>query len=377
MTLTDLPLSIVALKAWPLRAPIQTPRRNAFGVQAARSALFVEMTLSDGSVGWGEAFANWPQFAAQHRARIVEEIAAPLIIGRDFTSPAALWEMLDLRLAALSIQCAEPGPFQSVIAGIEIAAWNAVAYREQCTLVSLLGGEKGQPIPYASGLTGPTLRQSLPGLIDAGWTAYKLKVGFGYEADRAALDTFREIAGPEPHLMVDANMAWDLPAAIEAVEWMCSYDINWVEEPIRADSPPEYWRELAQACSVKLAAGENLRGHRAFDAIASAGARVIQPDAVKWGGLAQTMAIGQRCRKQDLDFAPHFLGGCIGLEATRALARASGAAFLEIDVTENPLRSGSSIPSIPEPNGAEFGASEFNVDLMAPFLVDGWRNQAA
>lgn len=62
---------------------------------------------------------------------------------------------------------------------------------------------------------------------------------------------------------------------------------HWVEEPIAADEPHEAWRTLAAKCGVPLAAGENLRGLRAFaDAIDGGYLRFIQPDVGKWGGLS-------------------------------------------------------------------------------------------
>ncbi|MEM7443254.1 MAG: mandelate racemase/muconate lactonizing enzyme family protein [Pseudomonadota bacterium] len=321
-----------------MRAPIKTPRRNAFGVQTARHALFVELTLADGTTGWGEAFCNWPHFAALHRARIVEDVLAPLVSDRGFFSPEHLWHQLAAKTASLSIQCAEPGPFHSAIAAVEIAAWNAVAQGQGRSLADILGGGLSEPIAYASGLTGGTLETTVPRLIEAGWTAFKLKVGFGRDQDEAAVGHLRQLVGPGATIMVDANMAWDLPQAGEAVGWLADYDVRWIEEPISAEQPGDAWRRLADSSSVPLAAGENHRGIEAFEALIGAGIGIIQPDPVKWGGLSNLLRIARMCSGCNVTFAPHFLGGGVGLEATFALAKASGAGFVEIDVTENPLR---------------------------------------
>ncbi len=332
------PFVIKEIKAWPLRAPISTPRRNAFGTQTSRTTLFLEMTLDDGTTGWGEVFANWPQFAALHRARIVEQLIKPLIVGREFATPQALWTDLTQRLGSLAIQCAEPGPFQSAIAGVEIAVWNCLANQKNIPLVQMLGGARSQPRPYASGLTGDMLARKLPELLAIGWTAFKLKVGFGRAQDEAALHHFRQIAGNGVELMVDANMAWSVEEALLACKWLEPFDLQWIEEPIRADSDMSDWARIARNSAIPIAAGENHTGLGTFQELLDAEVGVLQPDPVKWGGLAQTLAIGEICAKQGKTLAPHFLGGAIGLDAVKHVAQRSGATFLEVDVTENPLR---------------------------------------
>lgn len=336
--MTKLGFSVAALDAFPLEAPISTPRRNAFGVQTARHALFVRLRLDSGAIGWGEIFTNWPAFAAPYRAKIVSEVLAPKTVGASFASPADFWKRLTEDTAQVAIQCGEAGPFSAAIAGVEIAAWSALAAEQDMALTDLLGGrQKPDPVPYASGLAGATIEALVPPLIEAGWRAFKLKVGFGAETDRAALKHLRDLVGPNATVMVDANMAWTPATARRAIDALAEFDLTWIEEPIRADHPPEDWARLA-ASPVPLAAGENLRGRAAFASVIDAGVTFLQPDPVKWGGLSWCLQIAEMARDAGARFAPHFLGGAVGSVATKALADAGAAAFLECDVTENPLR---------------------------------------
>jgi L-alanine-DL-glutamate epimerase-like enolase superfamily enzyme len=141
--------------------------------------------------------------------------------------------------------------------------------------------------------------------------------------------------------MVDANQAWDLPTAIQRMKALEHFDLNWIEEPIRADSPISHWQELSNNPRVRLAAGENMVGEKSFDeAIASKAFRVIQPDIAKWGGISACLPIIKKLNQYGIEYCPHYLGGGIGLMASaHLLAASSSTGMLEIDSNFNPLRS--------------------------------------
>ena len=83
-----------------------------------------------------------------------------------------------------------------------------------------------------------------------GYSASKLKVGFGAEHDLANSRLLRDVLGSEAMLMVDANQAWDFDDA---------------RRPLT------------------LAGCANLAGFAQYrDFIASAGMAIIQPDLGKW-----------------------------------------------------------------------------------------------
>jgi Enolase C-terminal domain-like len=74
-------------------------------------------------------------------------------------------------------------------------------------------------------------------------------------------------------------------AARPSVEAFSQFPLDWIEEPIPADEPPEHGAELAMLSRIPLAGGENLIGFPEFDAAIAVGhLGVIQPDICKWGG---------------------------------------------------------------------------------------------
>jgi L-alanine-DL-glutamate epimerase-like enolase superfamily enzyme len=98
---------------------------------------------------------------------------------------------------------------------------------------------------------------------------------------------------------------------------------------------------LARATRIPLAAGENLIGDTAFDAmIESHALSVVQPDLAKWGGISGCLPVIDRIHAAGLQYCPHFLGAGVGLLASAHVLAARGrpGSMLEVDANENPLR---------------------------------------
>src|SRR5688572_11678641 len=311
-----------------------------------RPMLLLELESDDGLVGWGEIWCNFPAVGAEHRARLVDSVFAPLVVGADPATPEATFERLTRATAVLAIQSAEPGPIAQCIAGIDLALWDLAARRAGEPLWRLLGGTDPSVAVYASGLNPDAPEKLAIERRAEGHVAFKLKVGFGAERDLANLRAMRAVLGAEAALMVDANQAWTLEEALGMAPQLAGFGLQWLEEPLRADSSPADWKTLAAASPVPLAAGENLAGHAAFDA--ALGARVfgvVQPDMAKWGGFSGCLPLARRILAAGARFCPHFLGGGVGLLASaHLLAAAGGGGMLEIDANENPLRSAASGP---------------------------------
>lgn len=328
------------IQAFVFRYPLATPVHTSFGTMHERPALLVRVEDADGAHGWGEAWCNFPACGAEHRARLVESVMAPLLQGRAFDSPRAAFEHLTARTAVLALQSGEPGPMAQAIAGIDLALWDLVARRQEQPLWRLLGGVHDRVGVYASGINPDAPAEMAAAQRALGHTAFKLKIGFGAARDIDNLTRLRELIGLEPALMADANQAWDLATAQDMALRIAPFGLSWLEEPLRADRPADEWAVLHAGCDVPLAAGENLIGAASFDALVAGGVvRVVQPDIAKWGGLSGCLPVIDRIRAAGLSYCPHYLGGGIGLaHSAHLLAAVGGDGLLEVDVNDNPLR---------------------------------------
>jgi len=337
-------MTIARIDAWVFRAPIDRPVRAAVGTLRDRPALFIRLTDDDGATGWGEVFCNFPQVGAEHRARLIDSVVGPLLVGRPAADPPLLHAGLAATLRRLAIQCGEPGPFAQILGAIDQAAWDLLARRRRLPLWRVLGGASASRSVrvYASGL-GPQGVAELAGAKrEQGFRAFKLKVGFDPGIDLANARQLRGAIGDDALLMLDANQAWDAAQAVDRLRELSAFAPVWAEEPVAADEPLDAWTRVAREGGVPLAAGENMLGEAAFAAsLANGHLRYIQPDVGKWGGLSGSLRIARLAAAHGATLCPHWLGGGIGLAASMHLRAALGdGGFVEVDSNPNPLREG-------------------------------------
>jgi D-galactarolactone cycloisomerase len=335
------PFSLVRVEAHVLRWPVKQPVQTSFGLMLDRPAVLVRVEAGDGTVGWGEIWCNFPACGAEHRARLLQTVMAPLIVNQTFDSAEAAFAHLCARTAVLAIQSGEPGPMAQVIAGVDLAIWDMLARRARLPLWKLLGGTSDQVPVYASGINPDRPQDTVTAKQAEGYRAFKLKIGFGEQRDLDNIRAVRELLPQGAELMLDANQAWDLATARNMAERLRERAPAWLEEPLRADRPMSDWQQLASSTRIPLAAGENLIGTDAFESMIGSGALgVVQPDLAKWGGVSGNLAVIARIHAAGLRYCPHFLGAGIGLLASAHVLAARGrlGGMLEVDANDNPLR---------------------------------------
>jgi L-alanine-DL-glutamate epimerase-like enolase superfamily enzyme len=330
---------IRSIEAFSYRYPLATPVVTSFGKMLNRPAVFVRVVDEDGVAGWGEAWSNFPAPGAEHRARLVNEVLAPAIVGRKLDSPAQAFETLTKGTEVLALQCGELGPFAQAISGIDLALWDLSARRQRLPLWRLLGGQSDRIKVYASGINPGGAAQTAEAALKRGHRALKLKVGFGPETDFANLAALRALVG-SGMLAADANQGWSVDQTLEMLPHLAAFDLRWLEEPIRADRPREEWRRLRASAKMPIAAGENISSIEAFKEVLSESVLgVVQPDVAKWGGLSLCAGLARDILKAGKTFCPHYLGGGLGLLASaHLLAGIGGDGWLEVDANDNPLR---------------------------------------
>lgn len=335
----DLSFEIEKVETFVFRAPASPPVRTSFGIMHDRPAVLLRLTDKRGSQGWGEVWCNFPAVGAEHRARLVDTCLKSALCGREWTSPRECFEALNAHVRILAIQSGEPGPLAHAIAGVDTALWDLLGRRAGLPLWKLLGGTPTIAV-YTSGINPDQPERVAEAKAREGYTAFKLKVGFGDGRDEANVRTLRAAMGPQATLMVDANQAWSAEQAAAMAHRLAPYSLAWLEEPIPADSPLDMWRDLARNSPLPLAGGENLYGEASFRAAGEQGGlAVIQPDLGKWGGFSGCLSVAREAIAAERWLCPHWLGGGIGLTASMHLkAAVGGPGYVEVDSNSNPLR---------------------------------------
>ena len=200
------------------------------------TATFVEITLECGAVGWGECLVR--EAAGATRA-IVDDVLAPILIGKDARRVQSLWdEMYKL----FRTRGHSRGIVLEAIAGVDIALWDALGRAFGRSIADLLMMDARPTIDcYASSIMvtneDSTAREAAR-LLDEGYRAVKIKVGQGPKLDARRVHLVREIVGDDVQLMVDVNCNYDLTEAIAFVGLVAEANISWLEEPVMPDDLP-------------------------------------------------------------------------------------------------------------------------------------------
>lgn len=339
-------MKITSVRTHILQAALSEPLASARGWYDTRTAMLVEIETDQGLVGWGECYGP-----ARMTAAVVESVA-PWLVGEDPLRTEYLWQMIYARLR----DHGQKGVVIEGLSGIDIALWDVKGKYFSVPVHQLLGGaQRSHIVAYAAGLhrrkaDDPSryLAEEAAGYVAEGFSAVKLKVGFGVEEDAAATRVVREAVGSTVSLMVDANHAFDSVAAIRLGRIIEKYDIGWFEEPL---APEDLAGHLAVkgAISIPIAGGEceftrfgfrNVFVSRALD--------IAQPDICAAGGFTECKKIADMAEAFGVRYNPHVWGTGIAIAASLHLlavlpphTRSSPipvAPLLEFDRTENPLR---------------------------------------
>src|SRR5690348_9939918 len=149
-------------------------------------------------------------------AHAVEQLLAPLVLGRDSLTVEGLWQ----RMFQETVLQGRAGSVMRAISIVDCALWDLNARAAKLPLYKYLGAAVERAVPaYASGgyyLAGKTpekLGHEMAGYVKTGFRAVKMKVGrLSPKEEEARVKAARDAIGSDVELMLDANNAWhDLP----------------------------------------------------------------------------------------------------------------------------------------------------------------------
>lgn len=291
------------------RVPLDTVTSFATRTVSARDYCLVKVRSTDGVEGIGFCYVG---SAGGRIAEVaVEELLAPRLIGEESLRVEGLWH-------AMYQESLLQGRSGSVMRGISIldtALWDLNARTARLPLHLYLGAFVDGRVPaYASGgyyLEGKTpekLGEELARYVEAGFKAVKMKVGRGTPAaEEARIEAARDAVGPDVHLMLDANNAWnDVPTALQYIRRYEPYDPYWIEEPFGPDDIDSHAR-LAELTNVVVATGEIAYGrwyHK--ELLDKRGAEILQTDALVCGGITEWKRIAALAAGYGVTLCPHW-----------------------------------------------------------------------
>lgn len=294
-------LTLKAIHARPVLAPLSRPLRTAVGAIPAAPLVLIDLLTEQGVAGRAYLFAYTPPVAgplAQILVSLGEELKGRALV------PLNLYRHLDKRFRLLGTQ----GLVGMAIGGLDMAVWDALARAEEAPLVALLGGA-ARPLPaYDSyGMVDPKEdAAALRGSVESGFTAIKIKLGGApLSRDIEIVAGVREIIGPATALMVDYNQSLGPAEARQRIAAIAPYDIAWVEEPVANEDLQGHARVRAGS-PAPIQTGENWWFPRGMaEAVAAGASDLAMLDVMKIGGVTGWLAAAAQAEAAGLPVSSH------------------------------------------------------------------------
>ena len=146
----------------------------------------------------------------------------------------------------------------------------------------------------------------MTGYAELGYTAVKMKVGgLPLDEDVVRVRAIRD-ALPDIEIMLDANSAYDVPAAIEAARAFEPLEICWLEEPTAWFDPVFGLARVGAATTIPLASGEReLHRFGCRDLVDHTPIRFLQFDCTRAGGVTEWLRVAAYASAHGVLMAPH------------------------------------------------------------------------
>jgi galactonate dehydratase len=333
-----------------------------------RNQLLVKVETDEGLYGWGESGLSGREKAVIGAIEHYREF----LIGRDPSAIGALWQEM------YRSQYFEGGRvLTAAISAIDIALHDIKGKALGVPVYQLLGGKQRNHVPTfatTKGPCGPQIIEQARELMAMGWSAIRLFPADHdsrgvYEPRKSIAETAkwcikaREELGETVVLGVDYHHRLSVAEAASYCQKMPSGTLDFLEEPIR-DETPEAYEALRKLTDVPFAIGEEFSSKWQFLPYIERDIHQFNRiDVCNVGGLTEAMKVAGWSEAHYVDMMPHNPLGPICTAATVHFAAAvANFAWLETRASPGELYHGFDDAGIftvqPSLNGAVYDVSD-------------------
>lgn len=245
-------MKITAIEIYRLSIPME-PFVIATGTMDYAQNTFIRIQTDTGTTGVGECSA-FPMIVGETQDTCIS-------VAQDF---AKIWKgkdalALEDRLAELHLYIAGNATIKSAF---DMALYDLNAKYMQQPLYKFLGGipkdivtDITLGIASAEEMAGKALR-----LKESGAFALKVKLGKKPQEDIQRIKAIRQAVGFDIPIRIDANQGWSYEGAVEALQDMEAYKIQFCEQPMRTYND-HLLPELRTQTIVPIMADESVYSH--------------------------------------------------------------------------------------------------------------------
>jgi mandelate racemase len=297
-------LKIRNIRARPVLAPFKRPPMSASGGMPSAALVLIDLETDGGVTGRAYVFGFAP-WTLKPIVGCVEGLAD--MIKGDALAPLEIEAKLRKRLTLLDT----PGLAGLALAGIDMAAWDAIAIANGVPLVKLLGGDLRPVRAYNScGLWIQPVEKVADEaerlVAEGNFSAVKLRIGRDDPAqDLAAARAVRKRVGDRISVMSDFNQRLSVNDAILRGRMLDDEGLYWIEEPIRHDDYAGYARICAEL-QTPIQTGENLVDtFEMVNAITLESLDYVMPDLQRIGGVTGWLRAAALAHAHGIEMSSH------------------------------------------------------------------------
>jgi len=303
----------------------------------ARNQCLVKIETDEGIYGWGESGLSGRELAVAGAVKHYREF----LIGRDPMRIGALWQEM------YRSQYFEGGRvLTAAISAIDIALYDIAGKALGVPVYQLLGGKHRDFVPCFATMFAPTAEELIEGaqlLTSSGWNVIRTTPNYTSSANYGAgggdnnniwepwesigvtarnLTKLREAVGPEVVLGIDYHHRLSVAEAASFCQRMPAGTLDFLEEPIR-DESPEAYEALRKLTTIPFAIGEEISSKWHFMPYIERGiTNYARIDVCNVGGLTESMKVAAMAEAHYIDLMPHNPLGPVCTAATVHLAAA-------------------------------------------------------
>ncbi len=219
-------LTIRQTELYKLSVTLKEPFTTSLGTDTAAQNVLVKIVTEEGITGFGECSPYMPiNGESQDTCFIVGQYFATALKGKD---PLQLKQCIDLMDRIIYAN-------SSIKSAFDMALYDIAAQHAGVPLYQFLGGNRDKQITtdYTVSVGEPAkMVAEAIRIKEQGFPAIKVKLGKNGKEDVARIKAIREAIGPEIPIRIDANQGWKVKEAIETLNALAIYDIQYCEEPI-------------------------------------------------------------------------------------------------------------------------------------------------
>lgn len=228
----------------------------------------------------------------------IDDIIAPVIIGRDPNDTEAIWHELweiDRHLAFFPVDMIGP---------IDVALYDIRAKAAGVPLYKYLGAYRTSLPVYASGLFHETVGAYTEEAIkykNMGITAYKAHPPSPPSMDMKVHSALREAVGEDYTLMTDPCGTYTLEDAVRVGRQLEKLNYHWFEEPFR-DFEINKYKKLCDSLDIPIANTETTRGCHwgVAQSIVSGATDIVRADVSWKAGITGTLKVAHLAESHGL-----------------------------------------------------------------------------